>query len=63
MDPTIPAEEMTRMHALLKMARKRRLGKVRSPIKSVAMDDMETLPFEVMEDSCAKLLQFQSSRS
>ena len=56
MDPTIPDEEVTRMHSLLKLARKRKLGKLRLQTKPAAMDDMETLPFEVMEDHSAKLL-------
>ena len=56
MDPTIPEDEVTRMHSLLKLARKRKLDKSRPQPKPAAMDDMETLPFEVMEDSSAKLL-------
>jgi hypothetical protein len=48
-----PVEEVTRMHHLLKMARKKKLrptagGKPVKPLKAMGsnIDEMETLPFD-----------------
>lgn len=58
MEKTIPQEEITRLHCLLKMARKRKLQKPaqRKETMVVNIDEVDTLPVDEDLPSFAKLL-------